>query len=767
MRKFTLFIALVFVVAFTQAQIKRSISVQKAPSELSSSEVVKAQTAEQSDRGVFWSEYFTDGVLPSGWQNVDNSGNNYVWICTNQPPGGTYSDNIPVISSNSGGHFMQLRGDFYNTPMPNPTNEMDAYFQTSPINCSERDGVVILFNQYFRYYGLETSVTWQLQVSNDNTNWVSYDLKEGLAGNASSANPVKMEFNISSVAANEPTVYLRWYVAGTSHYFWMVDDIELSEPPVNDIQLAKIYPEFYGIGFYSKIPTTQVQDFYFSAAVSNFGTAAQHNVRLNGVASDFSSNVYFNDSSVATDTIESEAVDTFGIDAPFTLPAEIRSYEATFSILQDEVEDVPGNNVDQVWFDVTDSIYARDIEITTRTGPSSYTDGVDGDKVGVVYYFPNNEEINSITAFISSYSTAGTSFIGKLLVDDGAGNLIEKATTDIYTLAESDLGTWITVPIIKDGSSEIIEAGTDGLIVYAMLEFYFEGLGEIYVGADQTIHHNFEDESLLMLGTDNFWISMVPAIRLNVNVQGAELTSSIISRENTSCNGIADGEAIVYATGGTLPYTYLWSNGATNDTITSLVAGTYYVTISDNVGATTLDTVIIEQPEVLAITAVITDEGGYQASDGEINITTSGGTYPYSYVWNTGSYSDDIENLGGGTYIVTITDANDCVAIGTYEVAASICGMTTEIIGTNVTCYGGSNGAIDLNVANGLTPYSYSWLSGETIEDLNNLSPDYYSVTVTDAEGCIAYADITIGQASLIVPSSTVSNVLCNGGSDG
>ena len=167
MRKFTLFIALVFVVAFTQAQIERSISVQKAPPELNSSEAVKAQTAEQSNRGVFWSEYFTDGVLPAGWQNVDNSGNNFVWICTNQPPGGTYSANIPVISSTSGGHFMQLRGDYYNTPMPTPTNKMDAYFQTPPIDCSERNGVVVAFNQYFRYY---STVTWVLQVSNDKVN---------------------------------------------------------------------------------------------------------------------------------------------------------------------------------------------------------------------------------------------------------------------------------------------------------------------------------------------------------------------------------------------------------------------------------------------------------------------------------------------------------------------------------------------------------------------------------------------------------------------
>jgi hypothetical protein len=143
------------------------------------------------------------------------------------------------------------------------------------------------------------------------------------------------------------------------------------------------------------------------------------------------------------------------------------------------------------------------------------------------------------------------------------------------------------------------------------------------------------------VGTDNVTITATPVVT------------------NTTCTA-SIGAINLTVSGGTSPYTYLWSNGATTEDLTGLAAGNYTVTITDANGCTTQFAVTVGTDNVtITATPVITNTT-CTASIGAINITVSGGTSPYTYLWSNGATTEDITGLAAGTYTVTITDANGC-----------------------------------------------------------------------------------------------------------
>ena len=230
---------------------------------------------------------------------------------------------------------------------------------------------------------------------------------------------------------------------------------------------------------------------------------------------------------------------------------------------------------------------------------------------------------------------------------------------------------------------------------------------------------------------------------------------------NVLCNGAATGSIDLSVTGGTAPYTYDWSNDGPetpdNDTqdLTGLVAGTYTVTVTDMVGATSTASVTITQPAALALTSVITHVTCFGLLNGAINLSVSGGVSPYTYDWsNDGPETpdndpQDLTGLAAGTYMVTVTDANGCTASHTAMVNQPTA-LSLSTVVTNVTCAGGNNGAIDLTVTGGTPGYTYDWSNDgpETpdndTQDLTNLTTGTYTVTVTDANGCTSTASQTL-----------------------
>ncbi|MFN4911572.1 MAG: SprB repeat-containing protein, partial [Flavobacteriales bacterium] len=226
-------------------------------------------------------------------------------------------------------------------------------------------------------------------------------------------------------------------------------------------------------------------------------------------------------------------------------------------------------------------------------------------------------------------------------------------------------------------------------------------------------------------------------------------------------NGIVDLTVV----GGTAPYSYNWSNGATTQDINSLTAGYYSVLVTDANGCTASigDTVL--QPLAFTSSATLQNINCYAQSTGAIDLSINGGTAPYSYLWNNSATSQDLTNLLAGAYTVTITDANNCVISNSFILTQPLIPTTLSLQLNPPTCFGLTNGSIDLSVTSGNASLTYLWSNNQTTEDLTNIPAGSYSVTVTDNLGCIDTLSTFLNQpdtlnitAILTQPSCVASN---------
>jgi hypothetical protein len=230
---------------------------------------------------------------------------------------------------------------------------------------------------------------------------------------------------------------------------------------------------------------------------------------------------------------------------------------------------------------------------------------------------------------------------------------------------------------------------------------------------------------------------------------GAQTLTVSTTQTNIACNSVCNGSATATPSGGVTPYTYSWSPGSfSTATITSLCAGTYTAYVTDGAATQRTSVVTITQPPLLTIT---TSYVGATCGNpnGSATANVSGGTPPYTYSWNPSGITTLIANLlSAGTYTVTVTDANGCIATHSVVVTNSP-GPTASISGTtNVSCFGGNNGSITSTAFGGSPPYSYSWntVPSQHTVTATSLSAGSYTLTITDGNGCTANAVATITQ---------------------
>ncbi len=261
-----------------------------------------------------------------------------------------------------------------------------------------------------------------------------------------------------------------------------------------------------------------------------------------------------------------------------------------------------------------------------------------------------------------------------------------------------------------------------------------------------------------------------------ISTDGPVVTNT---KTDVTCNGASTGTITLTVTGGTAPYTYLWSDGATTKDRTGLAAKTYSVTVRDATGCVSATSVTITQPAGIVLDNVKTDVACFGGLTGSINLSVSGGTAPYNYVWTRNSipFSGNIQDqtaIGAGTYQVTVTDANGCTATQTIVITQPSAALSATRAISNVSCRNGTNGQIILTVIGGTAPYTYAWTGPNSFtaitKDIINRPAGTYNVTITDAKGCtFPLVNMVITQPSSLIAVAPVSitNVLCFGDGNG
>tara|TARA_B100001173_G_scaffold290789_1_gene281666 strand:- start:979 stop:3222 length:2244 start_codon:yes stop_codon:yes gene_type:complete len=272
--------------------------------------------------------------------------------------------------------------------------------------------------------------------------------------------------------------------------------------------------------------------------------------------------------------------------------------------------------------------------------------------------------------------------------------------------------------------------------------------------------------------TETFIVTEAPALTYNLD-----------SIKNITCNGDNDGEINITVGGGTGNYTYEWSteNGSGivqgQEDQSGLGPGNYKLVLRD--GCNTFEYIYtISTPGILEIT--LDDKVNilcHDDSTGSINITVNGGTAPYDYVWTDGIntydrnvgnvFNDgDLSNIPSGTYVLTVTDANGCVATFSTDLTQPE-DLIIDIQKTDLNCYNSNDGTITVTPTGGVAPYSYTWSDNGNGNVRTGLRADTYTVTITDSNGCDEIRTVVIENAELFDVNPVVTPVSCFGADDG
>jgi len=245
--------------------------------------------------------------------------------------------------------------------------------------------------------------------------------------------------------------------------------------------------------------------------------------------------------------------------------------------------------------------------------------------------------------------------------------------------------------------------------------------------------------------------------------------AATVSSINVTCNGGNDGSAIIVPNGGVPPYSYSWSGpcpAPNNNAVSGLCAGTYTVTVSDALNCSGPITVVINEPNVLTVSAVANNLTCFGQSDGSTTATPAGGTAPYTYLWSNGLTTPTISGLAAGNYSVTVTDSKGCTATGNVTIFSGN-SLTANFNTTDATC-GVCDGSATINVGVGSGPYTYLWLpGGQTTPTVNNICPGAYNVDVTNSLGCTQTFNVLINNPNGPTLSSGADSVSCFGFCDG
>ena len=256
----------------------------------------------------------------------------------------------------------------------------------------------------------------------------------------------------------------------------------------------------------------------------------------------------------------------------------------------------------------------------------------------------------------------------------------------------------------------------------------------------------------------------------NINVSSPD--EIIVSEAITHLSCFEDGFGAIdiSITGGITPYVLSWSNGQTTSNINGLDADTYTLNLTDDNGCTDSYNFDVEQPDLLELTSIVSHVACFGESNGEIDISVTGGTSPYNFDWSNLTSNEDLLNILSGNYSVIVTDDNNC-----KDSASVIISEPSDIVYSvstiDLVCNNIDEGQISVLVSGGTPAYSYSIDGGATYQSSNNfynLQSNNYDVVIQDASLCQKQETVTLNQPIGYSTSVIITDVEgCNGESTG
>ena len=233
-----------------------------------------------------------------------------------------------------------------------------------------------------------------------------------------------------------------------------------------------------------------------------------------------------------------------------------------------------------------------------------------------------------------------------------------------------------------------------------------------------------------------------------------------------SCAGMDDGIASVVVSGGLPPYALQWSNGSADSTVVGLPAGWYFITIIDADSCHVVDSVFVDEPLTLSTNLIPINESSPGAHDGVLSANAFFGAPPYTYLWSNSATTSQISGLTAGTYTVTVTDANNCSLIksGLIQNCSGFPVFTTPI---DVSCGGGNDGGANTNLGGGVPPFTFLWNHGSNLQNPTGLWAGLYTVSVTDATGCLAIDSVFVHEPPPITIGVNTIDESAPGANDG
>ena len=257
-------------------------------------------------------------------------------------------------------------------------------------------------------------------------------------------------------------------------------------------------------------------------------------------------------------------------------------------------------------------------------------------------------------------------------------------------------------------------------------------------------------------------------------VQPEPIEISLVNSVDILCFGENTGSIDINVIGGTpeqistevTQYNYLWigPNGYTSNEqdIDNLFAGIYTVTVSDSLGCEEIFEVELTQPDDLIINYTTTDNSCYESDDGTITLDIQGGVEPYQIFWSNFGNGPTQTNLSAGIYEVTVIDAHDCEEVVNIEIIEAPI-FDTNPVQTNISCFGETDGSINLNITGGIAPIFVSWDDDPSAgEERNNLGPGTYNVLIEDSSGnnCTISHEFIIVEPQELILNAVVTNPL-------